>query len=194
MDEHARLVPGPRRILEAGRARHLGAQAARCEVPERQRVRRRRCGLHHGPHPQGAEQPEQFRRLHQAGGEHRGGRSEHTIRLHTNGVFPLLPTYLAQFFIINRKTDEGMTTEDFNSGKAAIGTGPFRFVSYQAGRPRRAGAQRQLLGTEAGLAARRLSLHRQRRLAHRGAAGRRCRFHRLRADRGSGRSCARIRR
>ncbi len=57
----------------------------------------------------------------------------HTIRLHTNGVFPLLPTYLAQFVIINRKTDEGMATEDFNSGKAAIGTGPFRFVSYKPG-------------------------------------------------------------
>jgi peptide/nickel transport system substrate-binding protein len=58
---------------------------------------------------------------------------EHTIRLHTKGVFPLLPTYLAQFFIINRKTDEGMATEDFNSGKAAIGTGPFRFVSFKPG-------------------------------------------------------------
>lgn len=57
----------------------------------------------------------------------------HTIRLHTNGVFPLLPTYLSQFFIINRKTDEGMTTEDFNSGKAAIGTGPFSFVSFKPG-------------------------------------------------------------
>ena len=57
----------------------------------------------------------------------------HTIRLHTNGVFPLLPTYLAQFFIINRKSDEGMATEDFNSGKAAIGTGPFRFVSFKPG-------------------------------------------------------------
>jgi peptide/nickel transport system substrate-binding protein len=58
---------------------------------------------------------------------------EHTIRLLTNGVFPLLPTYLAQFFIINRKSDEGLGTEDFNSGKAAIGTGPFRFVSYKPG-------------------------------------------------------------
>jgi peptide/nickel transport system substrate-binding protein len=57
----------------------------------------------------------------------------HTIRLHTNGVFPLLPTYLAQFFIINRKSDEGLATEDFNSGKAAIGTGPFRFVSFKPG-------------------------------------------------------------
>src|SRR5215469_8628909 len=57
----------------------------------------------------------------------------HTIRLHTNGVFPLLPTYLAQFFILNKKADEGATTDDFNTGKAAIGTGPFRFVSYKPG-------------------------------------------------------------
>ena len=57
----------------------------------------------------------------------------HTIRMHTKGVFPLLPTYMAQFFIINRKADEGMATEDFNSGKAAIGTGPFRFVAFKLG-------------------------------------------------------------
>lgn len=57
----------------------------------------------------------------------------HTIRLHTKGVFPLLPTYMAQFFIVNRKAGEGMATEDYNSGKAAIGTGPFRFVSYKPG-------------------------------------------------------------
>jgi len=58
---------------------------------------------------------------------------DRTIRLHTTGVFPLLPTYLAQFFIINRKSSEGMSTEDFNNGNAAIGTGPFRFVSYKPG-------------------------------------------------------------
>jgi peptide/nickel transport system substrate-binding protein len=58
---------------------------------------------------------------------------QHTMRLHTDGVFPLLPTYLAQFFIINRRSSEGATTEDFNNGKAAIGTGPFRFVSFRPG-------------------------------------------------------------
>ena len=57
----------------------------------------------------------------------------HTIRLHTNGVFPLLPVYLANVAILNRAADQGMTTADFNSGKAAIGTGPFRFVSYKPG-------------------------------------------------------------
>ncbi|MEJ0019771.1 MAG: ABC transporter substrate-binding protein [Acetobacteraceae bacterium] len=57
----------------------------------------------------------------------------HTIRMKTSGVFPLLPTYLAQFYIVSRKAAEGMATEDFNSGKAAIGTGPFKFVSYRPG-------------------------------------------------------------
>jgi peptide/nickel transport system substrate-binding protein len=57
----------------------------------------------------------------------------HTMRLHTKGVFPLLPTYLAQFFVVSRKATEGKGTEDFNSGKAAIGTGPFRFASFTPG-------------------------------------------------------------
>jgi peptide/nickel transport system substrate-binding protein len=57
----------------------------------------------------------------------------HTIRMRTQGVFPLLPIYMASVAILNRKADEGMTTEDFNTGKAAIGTGPFRFVSYKPG-------------------------------------------------------------
>src|SRR5665213_3215728 len=29
----------------------------------------------------------------------------HTIRMHTNGVFPLLPIYMAQVFVLNRKAD-----------------------------------------------------------------------------------------
>jgi peptide/nickel transport system substrate-binding protein len=57
----------------------------------------------------------------------------HTIRMHTNGVFPLLPIYLAQFFIVSHKATEGLATEDFNSGKAAVGTGPFRFAAYRPG-------------------------------------------------------------
>jgi peptide/nickel transport system substrate-binding protein len=57
----------------------------------------------------------------------------HTIRMRTQGVFPLLPIYMASVAILNRKADEGMATEDFNSGKAAIGTGPFRFISYKPG-------------------------------------------------------------
>ena len=57
----------------------------------------------------------------------------HTIRMHTKEVFPLLPTYMAQVFMISSKAANGASTEDFNSGKAAIGTGPFKFVSFKPG-------------------------------------------------------------
>ena len=110
----------------------------------------------------------------------------HTIRLHTKGVFPLLPIYLAQFFIINRKADEGMATEDFNSGKAAIGTGPFRFVSFKPGDRVELERNDGYWGPKPVWQKVDLPLHHERCLAHRGAARRRRGLHRLRAHRGPG--------
>jgi peptide/nickel transport system substrate-binding protein len=57
----------------------------------------------------------------------------HTVRMHTNGVFPLLPTYMTLVYIVSGKAAAGASTDDFNSGKAAIGTGPFRFVAFKPG-------------------------------------------------------------
>ncbi|MBN8900891.1 MAG: ABC transporter substrate-binding protein, partial [Rhodospirillales bacterium] len=57
----------------------------------------------------------------------------HTIRIHTNGPYPLLPLDLSQVFIIPHGLGPDPATEDFNSGKDAIGTGPYRFVSYKPG-------------------------------------------------------------
>jgi len=57
----------------------------------------------------------------------------HTIRLRTAGVYPLLPIDLSQVFIISHKLGPNPATEEFNTGKNAIGTGPYRFVSYQSG-------------------------------------------------------------
>ena len=57
----------------------------------------------------------------------------HTIRLRTNGVYPLLPIDLAQVVMLDRETHQNATTEDFNAGRAAFGTGPFRFVRYAPG-------------------------------------------------------------
>lgn len=54
---------------------------------------------------------------------------DRTIRFRTNGVYPLLPNDLTQIFIIPRSLGE-VASSEFNSGRAAIGTGPFRFVSY----------------------------------------------------------------
>ena len=55
------------------------------------------------------------------------------LRLHTAGPAPLLPTYLSQVMILSRRLHAEATTSDFNSGKAAIGTGPFRLVSHTPG-------------------------------------------------------------
>jgi peptide/nickel transport system substrate-binding protein len=57
----------------------------------------------------------------------------HTIRFKTAAPYPLLPSDLSSVLIIPKSIAETARTEDFNSGKAMIGTGPFRFVEYIAG-------------------------------------------------------------
>ncbi len=55
-----------------------------------------------------------------------------TIRFHTKSPFPLAPEYLSAIGIVSH-TRPNAATGDFNSGAAAIGTGPFRFVSWARG-------------------------------------------------------------
>ncbi len=57
----------------------------------------------------------------------------HIVRFHTKGPFPLAPEYLSAIGIVSRAHGEGASTSDYNTGKAAIGTGPFRFVSWARG-------------------------------------------------------------
>ena len=54
----------------------------------------------------------------------------HRVRVHTKQPAPLLPWDLSTFSIVSKRVGEGATTADYNSGKAAIGTGPYRFVEY----------------------------------------------------------------
>ncbi len=56
-----------------------------------------------------------------------------TIRLRTATPYPLMPNDMSTVFIVSSRAAKGATTDDFNSGKAAIGTGPFRFVRYAKG-------------------------------------------------------------
>ena len=56
-----------------------------------------------------------------------------TVRLRTDAVYPLLPNDLSQIMILSHTVHATATTEDFNSGRAAIGTGPYRFVAYRPG-------------------------------------------------------------
>ncbi len=57
-----------------------------------------------------------------------------TIRLHTREPNPLMPFDMAAPFILSRRI-HGPTpaTADFNSGRLAVGTGPYRFESYAMG-------------------------------------------------------------
>jgi len=52
-----------------------------------------------------------------------------TIRFKTATPYPLMPSDLSQVAIISKKY-ENATTDDFNSGRAAIGTGPYKLVRY----------------------------------------------------------------
>jgi len=57
----------------------------------------------------------------------------HTIRLRTAGVYPLLPIDLTQVAILSHGIGPDPKTEDFNSGRNAIGTGPFKLVGFKPG-------------------------------------------------------------
>ncbi|MCO6418026.1 ABC transporter substrate-binding protein [Siccirubricoccus sp. KC 17139] len=56
-----------------------------------------------------------------------------TIRLRTAAPYPLMPTDLASVMILDRETHAQATTEGFNAGPMAVGTGPFRMVSHRNG-------------------------------------------------------------
>ena len=58
----------------------------------------------------------------------------HTVRFITIGPAPLLPTNLSNVFMLSGAKGAQPTT-DFNNGKAANGTGPFKLVSWSPGAP-----------------------------------------------------------
>jgi peptide/nickel transport system substrate-binding protein len=62
----------------------------------------------------------------------------YTIRFKTAAPYPLMPNDMSTIFILSARAAKGTTTagaatEDFNSGKATIGTGAFKFVRYAKG-------------------------------------------------------------
>jgi peptide/nickel transport system substrate-binding protein len=56
-----------------------------------------------------------------------------TIRFHTAQPYPLMPLDMTNVRIISATTHANATTEGFNSGALAIGTGPFRVVQHRSG-------------------------------------------------------------
>lgn len=56
-----------------------------------------------------------------------------TIRLRTEGPYPLMPLDMTSIRILDKETHQGAATEDFNSGRVAVGTGPYRVLSHRNG-------------------------------------------------------------
>ena len=58
----------------------------------------------------------------------------HTIQIVTDGPAPTLPNDFIRLFVTSARATAGLTPENsneaFNSGRAAIGTGPYRFGSW----------------------------------------------------------------
>ena len=57
----------------------------------------------------------------------------YTVRFRTAAPYPLMANDLGTIFIVSSKAAKGATSDDFNSGKATIGSGPFKFVRYAKG-------------------------------------------------------------
>ncbi|WP_439551127.1 ABC transporter substrate-binding protein [Falsiroseomonas sp.] len=58
----------------------------------------------------------------------------HTLHIITGGPSPTLPNDFIRLFVVSARATAGLTpeasNEAFNTGRAAIGTGPYRFVSW----------------------------------------------------------------
>ena len=56
-----------------------------------------------------------------------------TIRFKTATPYPLMPNDMRTVFMVSSRAAKGAASADFDSGKAAIGTGVFKFVRYMKG-------------------------------------------------------------
>ena len=58
---------------------------------------------------------------------------DYTVHITTEQPYPLMANDVSTINIISKKHGEGAKTGDYNSGKAAIGTGPYKFVEWVPG-------------------------------------------------------------
>jgi peptide/nickel transport system substrate-binding protein len=58
---------------------------------------------------------------------------DHTLVIETDQPDPILLNELLNVWIVSRKNGEHATTADYNAGRAAIGTGPYREVEWVPG-------------------------------------------------------------
>jgi peptide/nickel transport system substrate-binding protein len=58
---------------------------------------------------------------------------DHTIKFTSKVPSPLFVENIGTVYIVSKAATDGKANEDFNSGAAAIGTGPYKFVSWAPG-------------------------------------------------------------
>ncbi|MCB9957315.1 MAG: ABC transporter substrate-binding protein [Rhodospirillaceae bacterium] len=58
---------------------------------------------------------------------------DYTVRFHTATPYPLMANSLSTIYIVSADIGEDASTECFNDGACAIGTGPYRQVEYTPG-------------------------------------------------------------
>lgn len=58
---------------------------------------------------------------------------ERSLRIRTSGPTPMLPAYLTGIVIVSATAAQDAGEADFNGGRAAIGTGPYRWVRFTPG-------------------------------------------------------------
>lgn len=56
-----------------------------------------------------------------------------TLIVKTTTPNPMLPLEIASIYVVSKHVGEKARTEDYNSGKAVVGTGPYKFISYTPG-------------------------------------------------------------
>ncbi|NEI73979.1 ABC transporter substrate-binding protein [Rhizobium lusitanum] len=56
-----------------------------------------------------------------------------TVIIETNGDVPTLPLSLSSIFIMHRQDKGFETTDELNAGSSVVGTGPYKFASWQSG-------------------------------------------------------------
>jgi peptide/nickel transport system substrate-binding protein len=57
----------------------------------------------------------------------------YTIRLKTATPYAMVPYDMNSVFIVSKKAASGASTDDFNTGKSAIGTGPYKLARFARG-------------------------------------------------------------
>jgi peptide/nickel transport system substrate-binding protein len=54
----------------------------------------------------------------------------YTVRFTTREPYPLMLNDMMTVQIVSKKATQGLSSEDFSSGKGVVGTGPFKFVKF----------------------------------------------------------------